>query len=473
MNRARNASTATHSVRFAITVVAAIAASSCVAPPDPAEDPGPPPVPRARILVNERPHDPASVEVELPEVRYGDPLHVLLDGLPPGELVVLDSSGGAGTSRARFLVPEDGVVELARDAPESGDWQGADAEAFITQMRDPPGGALDLDLSVVVSRDADEDGEPDEELARASVHRRYIDEGLVVEEVHSGRTVGALALPPGEGPFPAVLVFGGSEGGTGTGVFHAMYLASLGYAALGVGYFDAAGLPSGLTDVPLEILEEDLAFLTADPRIDPERVVVMGGSRGGELALLVGVHFPVVAGVIAEVPSGLVWGSGSDATGAAWTLDGAPLPYVPASDVEPEVEVDDAGAAHWRMRGMFLADMERAAAEALAAATIPAEEISGPVLFLSGDDDQLWPSCVLAEVAVARRRRSDDVVLCHPEAGHASVGVPGWSTVDSVESFHPALDGYLVLGGTAQGNGRALRANDTAVRAFLEAVLAD
>lgn len=473
MHRPPTAQGAAPGVPLAITLLAVLAASCGPPPLDPGDDAGPPPVPRVRILVNERPHDPAAVEAELPEVRYGDPLHVVLEGLTPGEQVIVDSSGGAGTSRARFLVPEDGVVDLARDAPESGDWQGADAEAFITTMRDPPGGALDLDLRVVVSRDDDEDGEPDEELAQASVHRRYIDEGLIVEEVHSGRTMGALALPPGDGPFPAVLVFGGSEGGTGTGVFSAMYLASLGYAALGVGYFGASGLPPRLTDVPLEILEEDLAFLTADPRIDPERVVVMGGSRGGELALLVGVHFPIVAGVIAQVPSGLVWGSGSDATGAAWTLDGAPLPYMPTSDAQADVEVDDAGAAHWRMRGMFLADMEAAAADALAAATIPAEEIEGPVLFLSGDDDQLWPSCVLADVAVARRGRSDDVVLCHPEAGHASVGVPGWSTVDSVESYHPALEGYLVLGGTAQGNGRALRANDTAVRAFLEEVFAD
>lgn len=473
MHRHRPRRSAARSVPFAITLVCALAGACGLPPPPPDEEPGPPPVPRARILVNERPHDATSIEAELPEVRYGDPLHVVLDGLTPGERVIVDSSGGAGRSRALFVVPEDGVVDLARDAPESGDWQGADGEAFITMMHDPPGGAIDLDLSVVVSRDDDEDGEPDEELAQASVHRRYIDEELVVEEVHSGRTLGALALPPGDGPFPAVLVFGGSEGGTGTGVFSAMYLASLGYAALGVGYFGASGLPPGLTDVPLEILEEDLAFLTADPRIDPERVIVMGGSRGGELALLVGVHFPVVAGVIAQVPSGLVWGSGSDATGAAWTLEGAPLPYMPASDAQADVEVDDAGAAHWRMRDMFLADMEAADAEARAAATIPAEEIAGPVLFLSGDDDQLWPSCVLADVAVARRGRSDDVVLCHPEAGHASVGVPGWSTVDSVESYHPALEGYLVLGGTAQGNGRALRANDTAVRAFLEAVLAD
>lgn len=461
---------AAHAVPLAITL-AVSSGSACSQAPDAPGDAGPPPVPRVRILVDERPHDPDAAEEELPSARYGDPLHVQIDGLTPGALVIVDTHGGAGTSRARFAVPEDGIVDLARDAPLDGDWQSVDAEAFLSMMHDPPGGALDLDLTVVASSDDDDDGEPDAELARASVHRRFINEGLVVEEVQRGRTIGALALPPGDGPFAAVLVFGGSEGGTGTGEFTAMYLASLGYAALGVGYFGAAGLPPGLTDVPLEILEEDLAFLTADPRVDPERVVVMGGSRGGELALLVGVHFPVVQGVIAEVPSGLVWGSATEASGAAWTLEGAPLPYVPASDAQPTATVDDDGVAHWRMRAVFLADIEAADADALAAATIPAEEIAGPVLLLSGDDDQLWPSCVLADIAAARRARSDDVVLCHPEAGHASVGVPGWSTVDSTEGYLADLDGFLVLGGTAQGNGRALRANDTAVRAFLQRVL--
>jgi uncharacterized protein len=40
--------------------------------------------------------------------------------------------------------------------------------------------------------------------------------------------------------------------------------------------------------------------------------------------------------------------------------------------------------------------------EAVVRATIPVEHTNGPVLLLSGEDDQLWPSPVLVGVTAAR-----------------------------------------------------------------------
>ena len=37
-------------------------------------------------------------------------------------------------------------------------------------------------------------------------------------------------------------------------------------------------------------------------------------------------------------------------------------------------------------------------------ATIPVERINGPVLLISGEDDQMWPSRTLAEIAMERLR---------------------------------------------------------------------
>ena len=424
--------------------------------------------PRVRILVNVAPHEPETVEEDADEARYGDPLHVIVDGVEPGRVIIVESVGGAGRSLAHFVVGEDAIVDLARDAPidEGDSWQGADGEAFVSTMVDPPDGPLDLSLTVRVL-----DADNGSELASDTLVRRSIDDGLVIEPVDDGTAQGLLALPPGDGPFPAVLVFGGSEGGTGTGSFNAMYLASLGYAALGVGYFGARGLPAELSEVPLEILENDLLRLAADPRIDPTRIAVMGGSRGGELALLVGATFSTnVRAVIALVPSGYVWPSVGEDDRAAWTLAGAPVPFVPSTGALAEVTVDDDGP-HYRSRTAFLADIAAADAQALEAATIRAEDIAGPVLFLAGADDQLWPSCPMADVAVARRARADDEVRCFAGAGHAGVGIPGWSSVGSNETFLADFDAWLVLGGDAQANGRAIRDGDTAMRGFLARVL--
>src|SRR5207237_775259 len=54
--------------------------------------------------------------------------------------------------------------------------------------------------------------------------------------------------------------------------------------------------------------------------------VLMGESRGAELALMIGSLRPDVAGVIAYSPSELRWGAVGGGA-AAWTLHGLPLPY--------------------------------------------------------------------------------------------------------------------------------------------------
>ena len=60
--------------------------------------------------------------------------------------------------------------------------------------------------------------------------------------------------------------------------------------------------------------------------------------------------------------------------------------------------------------------------EAVAAATIPVEQIAAPILLISGTDDQLWPSTTLAELAMSRLGESGrpyhDMHLSYEGAGH-------------------------------------------------------
>jgi fermentation-respiration switch protein FrsA (DUF1100 family) len=55
------------------------------------------------------------------------------------------------------------------------------------------------------------------------------------------------------------------------------------------------------------------------------------------------------------------------------------------------------------LRGLFLDAMRDA--EAVRRATIPVEQISGPVLLISGDDDRMWPSSVFCEMVMERLAR--------------------------------------------------------------------
>ena len=146
------------------------------------------------------------------------------------------------------------------------------------------------------------------------------------------------------------------------------------------------GLPPTLKDVPLEYFVRALGVLRRQPGVDPRRVYVMGASRGGEAALLLGAYFPdQVNGVVAGVPSDSVKGDFPLTGEAAWTLRGRPLP---------------------------------------AGSLIPVERIRGPVLLACGGQDLVWSSCLFTEAARTRLReagfRHPVVDLRYPDAGHGA-----------------------------------------------------
>jgi len=78
----------------------------------------------------------------------------------------------------------------------------------------------------------------------------------------------------------------------------------------------------------------------------------------------------------------------------------------------------------------FRSSFERAMSQdtEVAAATIPVEQINGPVLVLSGGQDRLWPSEDFGERVIARlAERGHQFAhrhVCYPDAGHL-LGVPG------------------------------------------------
>ena len=423
--------------------------------------------PKASVefFVNERPHDPTSVEEPATRARYTDPVRVVSSGLPAGATVDFEVSSGAAVSSARFEVPGDGVIDFARDAPSEGTWVGADPDGFLWSLDKMA--ALNVTVAV-----RDESGAT---LASATLERTPFEEGTIAEVVDDGTLVGTFFRPEGDGPFPAVLTFGGSEGGRESGEFTAAYLATLGYAALGVAYFGEAGLPAGLTDVPLEILEGDLDWLRGRPEVDATRIGVWGGSRGGELALMLAARDPELGAIIADVPSGYVWGSAAVFDRAAWTVGGAEVPYIPSVGTGHEIFTDELGT-HIATTPAFHVDIAAASPEVLEAARTRVEDGNAAILFIAGADDQVWPSCALAEVSMqvltetGHAEAHGDELHCYESAGHW-IGLPGSSTMDSQRFFDAASDYWVEIGGTPAGVAAAQRDSNTRLRAFLARTL--
>ena len=118
--------------------------------------------------------------------------------------------------------------------------------------------------------------------------------------------------------------------------FVAALLAARGFAALALAYFADQDLPREFVGLPLEYFAEAIEWLRSRAEVGGRRIGVLGMSRGGELALLLGATSPDVATVVALVPSGVMLGGiGKDPASMmrpAWTLGGTRAP-IPAATV--------------------------------------------------------------------------------------------------------------------------------------------
>jgi acetyl esterase/lipase len=399
---------------------------------------------------------------------FGDMIDVKLSGLPAGQLITLRAVSKSWTSSASFRAAQDGTVDLASAAPESGTYSGVDVDGMFWSMSSKDPSTLE---SFKIVFDALSNGST---IAQATLDRYGPPDGAAITPVHDQGLFGVFVAPTSAGPHPALITFGGSEGGISTGQFYAEYYASLGYACLGLAYFGEPGLPSKLVDVPLEYFQTALHWLEQRPEVDPMHIGVMGGSRGGELALLLGSTYPEIKAVVAYVPSGVVWGGTSTAVPerAAWTKMGRELPFIPYSGAPPQTKIDAHGNTEYIDAPVFIADLNAASAAAKSAATIHVEQTAGPILILAGADDELWSSCTLAQVAEDRltmmghATQYADHFECFADAGHL-IGTPGLPTTNSSEYFFQDIGAWFALGGTPQGNAHASRQSDTEIRAFL------
>lgn len=406
--------------------------------------------------------------VEVEEIVYAQPVVVRVEGLGAGQHVLLHARLWGYHSVTEFVVADDGAVDLSRDAPVAGDYSGVDPDGPVWSMfRENNSTGQDYNVHFSVERDG-------EEVVARTLTRRPMGMDATIRSVMENGLVGRLYVPPGP-PRGVVVVVGGSEGGLEGALFNAAYVETMGYAALALAYFGAAGVPENLTEIPLEYFRTAFEWLETQPDVDATRLVMMGGSRGGELALLVGATLTQhVDGVVATVPSGVVFGSTADDTRSAWSWMGTPVPYWNLrADVPPVTERLPDGTTGYRYAPgtqMQLETLKMDAAQ-LELLSIKVEDTAGPVLMVAGGDDGLWPSCALMDVAWQRllpRANALDQAVCLPNAGHL-VGAPGWP---SGEEYVTRMFGTnVILGGTQQGNGQGARVFDTALRAFLAAVL--
>lgn len=403
-----------------------------------------------------------------------EPIHVVLRGVPAGQPVTIRARVAGDrdwVAAVEYAANADGEIDLDRDGPFAGSFREAGSSGLIWALT-PEGGAggnrffreglEPYTLEVTAERDG-------QTIASAKAIRRPIAPDVRVEEIRRDGVVANLFLPDGDGPFPTILVVGGSGGGFADHL--AALYASHGYAVVSLAYFGVESLPNELINIPLEYFENAIAWIERQPELETSRLAVAGVSRGGELALLLASRYPIFKSVVAYVPSGYLWGAISQSLDPnpdafpSWSYNGVGLPYV-ARIRNDAAALDDEGAV--ALTPAYLAalnDVERAEA-----AAIEVERINGPILLIAGKADALWPSAhfseLIAERLKARGFAHPVEILSYEGAGH-TIG-PRYGPTTITQGFHGVRKVTIKMGGSPSAIAAAREDSWERALAFLE-----
>jgi dienelactone hydrolase len=205
----------------------------------------------------------------------------------------------------------------------------------------------------------------------------------VVKPVVYEGLVANLYLPNGVAKAPVVIAFGGSDGGLNGGDANGELLAPHGVAVLALAYFKADGIPPTLDRIPLEYFIRAIDYLETVRAVDAGRIGVVSGSRGSEAALLLASIDARIKSVVVTTPSNVAW-YGKTTPRSAWTFKGKDVPAL-------SLELDESAPTLSR----FEAALKNAGN--VHDALFAVEHINGPLLMVSAEQDQIWPSFRMAE----------------------------------------------------------------------------
>ena len=209
-----------------------------------------------------------------------------------------------------------------------------------------------------------------------------------VKTVNYKNLAARLYLPKTSEKVPAVIGFGGSDPSWGFAEANGQMMASNGIAVIGLVYFKTEpGLPATLDHIPMEYFISAIDYAETVKEIDATRIGVVSGSRGSEAGFLLAILDPRIKSVAITTPSKVAW-PGVTTSQSAWTYQGRDIPAMDLPDLLNATQVQRFEKA--------LQDQER-----VKKATFQFEKITGPILLISAENDQIWPGTAMSNDIMA------------------------------------------------------------------------
>ncbi|XP_072530267.1 laminin subunit beta-1b isoform X3 [Salminus brasiliensis] len=311
-----------------------------------------------------------------------------------------------------YVSDELGTVTVAKDASVGGTYKGVECMGLMWSLQPVPGSRTGLRLRKkdvllpMVFHISVYDGHVTQgfnlltALGTCVIERWYMAPGVQRLSVREKEVRGTLFIPPGPGPFPAVLDMWG--GGGGLVEYRAALLASHGFVSLALEYLSpedtyATELNAGYFETAFEILQDH-------PMVQRDRVALFGLSFGSSVSLSMAAYSKIVK------PRCCVCISGSHLTPVQGSL----------------VEVfEEISKKMWKVQ---MKDNQLIWREIIL--PIPTDpklkvdvgQIKCPLLLVNGDDDQNWPTAESAkdmeQIMEKAGNRHLLQILSYPGAGH-------------------------------------------------------
>uniref|UniRef100_A0A3P9H9W5 Acyl-CoA thioesterase 16 n=1 Tax=Oryzias latipes TaxID=8090 RepID=A0A3P9H9W5_ORYLA len=298
---------------------------------------------------------------------------VLVENLPPGCPVTIRSlyqseDKDFWEAYGHYVSNHKGTVSVSEDISLGGTYTGKEAMGLLWSMRPIPGSRKGLRLRkkdtcalmlVTISvYSGHEDVRDQAPLASALVERWYMAPGVQRIKITDKGVRGTLFLPPGPGPFPAMLDLWG--GGGGLQEYRAALLACRGFTSW---LWNLMVLSDRITPAVC-FVQTAFEIIRSHPQVIPDRVGIIGLSYGTLMTLSLAAECPTIK----------------------------PSCIVCIGNVHSKLVEDKVG------------------------------NIDCPMLLINGTDDQNWPTVEVASdiIKTMREAGKESLVtrLDYPDAGH-------------------------------------------------------
>ncbi|XP_034726403.1 bile acid-CoA:amino acid N-acyltransferase-like [Etheostoma cragini] len=317
---------------------------------------------------------------------------------------------------AHYHTNADGTINLSKDHSVGGSYLGCEPMGLFWGLQPAPGAREGLRLRKknvetpykmllsLMEGHVSPSKRQSNELAAVITERWYMAPGVRRTEIRQDGVVGTLFLPPGPGPFPAMLDLWGMGGGLVE--YRSALLASRGYASLSLAYIGHKDLPGS----PTQINVGDSYFESAFHLLQDHRQVCV--DRIGIIGLSFGVYLTLRIATKAVVkPACLI------------CVNGPVGSTVKFSDPDGRTE-RQSDQQYWTYNDQGHVSFKDVSlpANLLPESKVKIEHLTCPLMYIVGEDDlsasSIESANLIKETLMAAGKSQLFTCLSYPGAGH-------------------------------------------------------